>query len=81
MLVNPSVEYQTRVEALQRAPKYAMQAGMEPECLRMLSNLVLDCRVDVFRRALTGESVVDVELLPCPRRRASRRNSCKLLTG
>lgn len=81
MLVSPRVEYQTRVEVLQTAKMCAMQARMDREGLQMVSPLVLDCRVDVSRRALAGESVVDVKLLPCLRRWASRCNSCKLPTA
>lgn len=40
-----------------------MMSAMDPALVQRLSQVVLETRVDVFRRALTGELVADVELL------------------
>lgn len=45
----------------QWASQAEMTAGMDPMTVRRLSKLVLETRVDVFRRALTDDPAGDVE--------------------
>ena len=63
MFMHPAEESEARIEALHKALETAVLVGMDPEAVKRLCQVVLDTRVDAFRRALTGEPAADVEPL------------------
>lgn len=64
-------KHQARLEALQTAVEGAMEAAMEPPFTLRLSRQVLERKLEVLRRALTGESAAD---RTAPRRRQAGCN-------
>lgn len=63
MYTNPPEERAVRVEALEGAQEIVMAAGTDNVMVKRLSLVVLDTRVDAFRRALIGEPAGIVEPL------------------
>lgn len=63
MFMHPVEEREARVDAVQKALEVAVTVGMDPEAVKRLSQVILETRVDVFRRALTGEPAADMEPL------------------
>lgn len=60
MFLTPDEETQARLEASQTALEGARQVGMNLASLRALSRLVLESKLGVFRRALTGDPMAEL---------------------
>ena len=61
MFQDSEVEMQDRVGALETAVDDAVDHGLQPECAKMLRDIVFRAHLDVFRRALLGDPPARVE--------------------
>ena len=64
MFLDPEMEMQDRVGALETAVDDAVDHGLPPECAKMLHDIVFCTHLEVFHRALLGDPRTRVEPMP-----------------